>query len=220
MGPLVFKTSVGREERPGCVRFAHVSASVNSAAPHGVAAVATAAQPCAEQLASGPERDTMRVRYLMIVPVLAAALLGSGCTSVKATLDKKFTPPPTIVTQEATVAAPSAQVSGTVSAGFPETLPLWPGSELVKKKTTRTPQGKSYTASFQTTDPYADVLAGVGQGLKTAHFKVAVTDGSTGVVKVSILMISNSKVEGIVTISQIPHKPVSIEYVITPKKKK
>ena len=26
VGPLVFKTSVGREERPGCVRFAHASA--------------------------------------------------------------------------------------------------------------------------------------------------------------------------------------------------
>lgn len=31
VGPLVFKTSVGREERPGCVRFAHASANRLSA---------------------------------------------------------------------------------------------------------------------------------------------------------------------------------------------
>jgi hypothetical protein len=161
----------------------------------------------------------MRARYLMIVPALAVALLGSGCGTVKQKLDEKFTPAPTIITQEATVAAPSAQVSGTVSAGFPDTLPLWPGSSLAKKKTTKTPQGNSYTAEFTTADPYKDVLAGVGEGLKTAHYKVSATDGSTGLVKVSILMISNSKVEGIVTISQIPKKAVHIEYVITPKRK-
>ena len=161
----------------------------------------------------------MRVRYLMVVPALAVVLLGSGCSAVKQKLDAKFTPPPTIVTQEATVAAPSAQVSGTVSAGFPETLPLWPGASLVKKSTTKTPQGKSYTAEFTTADPYGDVLAGVGAGLKTAKFKLSAVDASTEMVKVNVLMISNSKIEGIVTVSQAPKKLVHIEYVITPKHK-
>ena len=35
MGPLVFKTSVGREERPGCVRFAHASAIARKTRPAG-----------------------------------------------------------------------------------------------------------------------------------------------------------------------------------------
>jgi hypothetical protein len=161
----------------------------------------------------------MRVRYLMIVPALAVTILGSGCSTVKQTLDEKFTPPPTIVTQEATVAAPSAQVSGTVSAGFPETLPLWPGANLAKMKTTKTPQGKSYTANFTKADPYDAVLAGVGEGLKTAGFKVAAADGSTEMVRVNILIISNKQIEGIVTVSQAPKKLVHVEYVITPKRK-
>jgi len=161
----------------------------------------------------------MRARNLMIVPALAVVLLGSGCSAVKQKLDEKFTPAPTIVTQEATVAAPSAQVSGTVSAGFPETLPLWPGANLAKMKTTKTPQGKSYTANFATADPYDDVLKGVVEGLKTAGYKVAAADGSTEMVRVNLLMISDKKIEGIVTVSQVPKKLVHIEYVITPKRK-
>ena len=161
----------------------------------------------------------MRIRYLMIVPVLAVAVLGSGCSSVKASLDAKFTPKPTVVTQEATVAAVGVPVDGTLSVGFPDSLPLWPGSVLTKTKVTKTPQGKSYTANFKTDDPYKDVLAGVNEGLKTAGFKVAATDGSTSAVKVNILIISNSSLQGIVTLSQMPNAATHIEYVITPKKK-
>ena len=63
------------------------------------------------------------------------------------------------------------------------------------------------------------MLAGVGEGLKTAGWKVEATDASTTEQKVSILMISNdSDAEGIVTVSQLPGKPVRIEYVITPKR--
>ena len=156
----------------------------------------------------------------MIVPVLAAVLLGSGCSSVKAQLDAKFTPKPTIVTQEATVAAVGAPIDGSVAHGFPGDLPMWPGATLFKQKTTKTPQGKSYTETFTTGDPFVDVLAGVGVGLKRAGFKVAATDGSTGVVKAGILMVSNADLEGIVTVSQVPRRPVQIEYVITPKKSK
>ena len=35
MGPLVFKTSVGGEEPPGCVRFAHASAMCEIERPVG-----------------------------------------------------------------------------------------------------------------------------------------------------------------------------------------
>jgi hypothetical protein len=161
----------------------------------------------------------MRARYLMIVPLLAAALLGAGCTTVKAKLDAKFTPPPKVVTVEATVAAAGAPVTGTLAKGFPSTLPLWPGAKLKTSKTTKTPQGNSYSAMFSTHDPYADVLAGIGLGLKNAGFKVSANNASTDNMKVDILAVSNARVEGIITISQLTAKPVYLEYVVTPKKK-
>ena len=160
----------------------------------------------------------MRARYLILVPALALMVLGSGCTSVKQQLDAKFTPKPTIVTQEATVAAVGAPIVGTLVTGFPDSLPLWPGGSVTKTKTTKTPQGKSYSATLTTPDPYKDVVAGVGAGLKKAGFKVTAVDGSSGVLKATLLMISDSTLEGIVTVSQLPDKPVHVEYVITPKK--
>ena len=100
----------------------------------------------------------MRARNLMIITVLAALLLsGSGCTKVKTKLDAKFTPPPKVVTVEATVAAGGAPVTGKLVKGFPSTLPLWPGASLTSSKTTKTPQGKSYSATFKTGDPYAEL---------------------------------------------------------------
>jgi hypothetical protein len=160
----------------------------------------------------------MRARNLMLVPALALALLGSGCSAMKSTIDAAFAPAPKVVTQEATVAVASAVVSGTPVAGFPDTLPLWPGSALAKSTVTKTPQGKSYSASFTTSDPYGDVIAGMGVGLKNAGFTAAATDGSSGQLKASILMVSNDQLEGIITISKSPKKPVTMDYVVTPKK--
>ena len=161
----------------------------------------------------------MRARHLMIAPVLAAALLGSGCSTVKTKLDAKFTPPPTVITKEATVAVASASVEGTLTRGFPDTVPLWPGATLTTSKTTKTSQGESYSAMFKTGDPFDDVLAGLGLGLKKAGFTVAATDSSADKMKVNILMVSDAELEGIVTVSQLTGKAVHIEYVITPKKK-
>jgi hypothetical protein len=152
----------------------------------------------------------------VVATVAVAAFALSGC-AVKSTLDKKFTPPPTKVTVEATVAVAGASVEGTLTGGFPDTLPVWPGATVTKSKTTKTPQGKSYSAIMTTPDPYADVLAGVGEGLKRAEWKPAVTDASGPDQKVSIIMISNLEADGIVTVSQLPKRPVRIEYVVTPK---
>jgi len=160
----------------------------------------------------------MRVRYMTVAAVAVVASLAlSGC-SVKSTLDAKLTPKPTTVTVEATVAAVSAPIDGTLAQGFPDTVPMWPGARVAKSKTTKTPQGTSYSAIMTTADPYADVFAGVGAGLKQAGWKVEASDAGTPELPASILMISNGDAEGIVTITQSPKKPVSIQYVITPKK--
>jgi hypothetical protein len=159
----------------------------------------------------------MRVRY-MAAALLAvfAPLMITGC-SVKSALDERLTPEPKTVTVEATVAAVGAAVEGTLTAGFPDTLPLWPGATVVKSKTTKTPQGPSYSAIMTTPDPYADVLAGVGEGLKQAEWKAEALDASTPEQQVTLLTVSRPDADGIVTVTQLPQQPVRIEYVITPK---
>ncbi len=159
----------------------------------------------------------MRVRYMTAALVVVfAPLLITGC-SVKSALDERLTPEPTTVTVEATVATVGASVEGTLTADFPETLPLWPGATVTKSQTTKTPQGPSYSAIMTTTDPYADVLAGVGEGFKRAEWKVEALDASTPEQQVTLLTLSNPDADGIVTVTQLPGKPVRIEYVITPK---
>lgn len=148
---------------------------------------------------------------------LAVALAVSGCASVKKSLDDKLAPPPTVVTQEATVAAVGASVVGTITADFAKNLPLWPGSRVVRTRTTKTAQGKAFSAQFTTTDPFADVVAGLGQGLTDGGWKVELTDASSPDASASILMISNADDEGLVTVSEIASKPVTIEYTISPK---
>jgi DNA-binding HxlR family transcriptional regulator len=38
------------------------------------------------------------------------------------------------------------------------------------------------------------------------------------VLKATLLVISSSELEGVVTVSQLPSQPVHVEYVVTPKK--
>ena len=160
----------------------------------------------------------MRARHIAATALAAAAVIVlSGC-SVKSAVDEQLTPEPKTVTVEATVAAVGAPIDGTLTEGFPDTLPMWPGAKVTKSKTTKTPQGTSYSAILSTPDPYADVLAGVGEGLKQAGWDVEATDATTPEQSVSILTISNDNAEGIVTVSQMPKKPTRIEFVITPKK--
>jgi len=161
----------------------------------------------------------MRVRrgsVWMLTTMIAAAVALSGC-SVKQSLDAQLTPKPTTVTVEATVAAVGAPIDGTLNAGFPDTLPMWPGAKLIKSKTTKTAQGKSHSATLKTGDSYADVVAGVGKGLEDTGWTAETIDASSAGQKVTIIMISNADDEGIVTVSQTASKPVQIEYVIAPK---
>jgi hypothetical protein len=148
---------------------------------------------------------------------VAASLALSGC-SMKSTLDAKLAPKPTTVTVEATVAAVSAPLEGSVTDGFPDSVPLWPGAKVTKSKKTKTPQGTSYSVSMTTVDPFDNVVAGVGEGLKQAGWTVEVTDASTPEQKASILMVTSPDADGIVTIAQATETSVGIQYVVTPKK--
>ena len=164
----------------------------------------------------------MRSRHACLVCAVAfAALALSGCSQVKTTLDSKLAPKPLPpVTIPATVAVPGALVKGKVQSSFPASTPVWPAARVKTSKTTKTPQGNSYTLILKTGDPYADVLVGIGAGLKTAGWKASVTDASSENASASILMISNARNEGIITITENSDATTRIEYDITPKKKK
>ena len=125
---------------------------------------------------------------------------------------------PVSASREPTVAAADAPVVGTIPVGFPHTLPLWPGAQVTKTKVTKLPNGKSYSVSTSTSSPYADVLAGIGKGFTDGGWQVAASDVGTDHQKVTILTVSDSGSEGIVTVSQIAGKAVSIDYVVAPKK--
>ncbi len=162
----------------------------------------------------------MRVRLIAVavLAVVASAALG-GCASVKSSLDARFTPKPQLITQEATVAATGASIIGKIPPGFPRTLPMWPGARVYRTKVTNTRNGKpSYILSTWTRDPFADVLAGLGKGFLDGGWKVRGTDVSIDKQKVVILTISGLGSEGIVTVSQIASRPVTIDYVVGPKK--
>jgi len=159
----------------------------------------------------------MRVRYVLVAAAtVLASLVLSGC-SVKSAIDERLTPEPKTVTVEATVAAVGAAVEGTLAAGFPDTLPLWPGSAVATSKTTTTSQGESYSTILTTPDPYPDVLAGIGEGLKQAAWKVEALDASTPEQKMALLTVSSPDADGLVSVTQFSDTQVRIEYVITPK---
>ena len=164
----------------------------------------------------------MRVRYLSAALVLVAAItmVGiSGCSQVKTKLDTTLAPKPLPpVTIEATVAAAGASVEGTISSTFPDTMPVWPGARVKKSQTLKTPQGNSYALVLKTTDPFADVLAGMSAGLKKSSWKTTVTDASSAEASASLFMIANTRYEGIITVSEDASATTRIEYTLTPKK--
>lgn len=159
----------------------------------------------------------MRARTITTLSLLVAlAAVLAGCSQIK----QVVTPKPKInkVTIEATVAVPAAPITGKLAAGSPENLPLWPGSVLVRYQSKKVPQGTTWTTTFSTGDPYKDVLNGVGVGFQRAQWQVAAQDMSSLEGSSTVLTVSNSKVEGLVTISDLPtQKIVKIEYDITPR---
>jgi hypothetical protein len=148
--------------------------------------------------------------------LLAFATVATGCAQVQ----QAITPKPKInhVTVEATVAAPAAAVNGKLAGGAPKTLPLWPGSTVVRSKATKLKSGTTWTATLSTPDPYTDVLNGVGVGFQRAQWQVAAQDMTSGDTSSTVLTVSNDSSDGIVTVSNLPKKKqVRIEYTITPR---
>jgi len=147
----------------------------------------------------------MRVRAAASITVALALLLVTGCTR----LETALTPPPKVVTEEATVAVDGASVVGELSAETPEGLPLWPGGEVVESLSTE----DSYSLTLTTGDPYDDVLAGVAAGFEAAGWEVASEESTEGG-RVGVLTLTTQGQEGFVTITEIDSSSVQLDYVL------
>lgn len=133
-------------------------------------------------------------RIITIVALTLSLAVLSGCASVSQVL----APGPKVVTQEAVVARPDAEVAGELEDGLPDGVPLWPGAEVV---TSRAAAG-AYNLTLRATEPYDEVLAGMVAGFTDAGWTVEQADaGETGT-RTSVLAVSGPTTEGIVTVSE------------------
>ena len=160
----------------------------------------------------------MRGRAALIVSLLlAVAVLASGCSLINpvARINR--------VTIEATVAAPSATVKGQLAPGIPANLPLWPGATVEASKAPKASKTKgaatpAWTATLATSDPYIDVVNGVGVGFQKANWQVQALDMSSNESSSTLMQVSNDSGNGVVTVSKPAGKTtVQIDYTITPK---
>ena len=156
----------------------------------------------------------MRARGVVVAALGLALLISlSGCTTVS----EMIAPKPNIITREATVSAVGATVQGTLPAGFPGYVPLWPGAEVVRAGLTQTAQGKNWSATLLTKDAYQPVLEGMGVGLEKAGWKVESQDVGTPTDPSSTLTITRAIADGLVTLSRTADSGTSIVIVVTVK---
>jgi hypothetical protein len=156
----------------------------------------------------------MRARSILSIALVAVVAIGmTGCAQIK----QAITPAPKVnhVTIAAKVATPGAKIAGTLKQKVPENLPLWAGSGVIKERVTKGTNGDSWSASFETADPYADVLNGTAKGFQDANWQVAQQDVSSSDTTITVLTVSSSTAEGVVTITAEPTKRTQIGYVIT-----
>lgn len=146
--------------------------------------------------------------------IIATLVLVLGLSSGCAALEKRFTPPPKVVTRDAKVAVVSAEVTGTPAEGMPADLPLWPGSEVLDSKGAK----KSYELTLLTSDKYAVVLPGVVKGFEDAGWTVAQDESGDPGAKIAVLTVQGADSEGFVTITDNGDETVGITYVLSAAK--
>jgi hypothetical protein len=139
----------------------------------------------------------------------ALSLSATGCAQITA----KMTPPPRIVTREATVAVAAAAVQGAFKSSPPEGLPLWPKATVVPPEKAATPRG-TWAEALLAADTFDTVQAGMVAGLEKGGWKVETTDASVPGARTSVLNVVGTGSEGIITISETP-EGTRIDYTIT-----
>jgi hypothetical protein len=207
--PLVFKTSVGREERPGCVRFAHVSAKQLALLGQELDAWML---PTGGSMRGGSFQ--MRYRSILIGVLLAVSLLvATGCDSITQVLN----PPPVVthVKVDAKVGKPGAALRGTLKPGAPADLPLWEGAGVTRNAVTKSRAGVAWSATLTTADPYDDVVKGMAVGFQRANWQVELQDVTSTESSTTVLTVASGSATGIVTIAARKDGTTRIGYVVT-----
>lgn len=150
----------------------------------------------------------MRARLVVSAVLIGAlSLFASGCDR----LTEAFTPEPTIVTREATVAVPAALVQGSFQYETPEGLPIWPDAKVISEKQAK--GSKSWDEMILTADTYEVVLAGMTTGLEKAGWEFETIDASTPEAPTTLLNVSRNGIEGVITVAATP-EGTTIGYVI------
>lgn len=149
--------------------------------------------------------------YLRIAMCLTFTALVLASTTGCKNLEERFTPPPKVVTEEATVAVAGASVSGELAEHTPEGLPLWPYAEVTESVGTE----DAYGLSMITADPYEDVLNGVAAGFENAGWEVARDAASQESTGSALLTVSSETGEGFVSITDLGDGTSQIDYTIT-----
>jgi len=142
-----------------------------------------------------------------VVLAVAALVLATGCDQ----LEKRFTPPPKVVTEEATVAAGGALVEGELSEDAPEGLPMWPGATVTESTGTE----DAYGLSLTTVDPFEDVLNGIAVGFEQAGWTVTRDEAGTEGTRSVMLTVSSDSMEGFVTLTEIGDGTTQVDYAVT-----
>lgn len=148
----------------------------------------------------------MSRRVFVLIGIAALALSLSGCAGVR----ERLTPAPSVVTEEATLAVSGAKVVGSLDAGTPGDLPLWPGAKVVESITT----DDAYSLTLTTADEYADVLSGVAAGLEEAGWTVVSDESGEAGARAAVLQITRDTQEGFVTLTELEDGLCQIDYVI------
>lgn len=146
-----------------------------------------------------------RLASVLLVAVVFASV--TGC----AKLEQRFTPPPQVVTEEATVAVSGAAVTGDLGEA-PQDLPVWPGATVTDQSIT----DGAYAVTMTTVDVYDDVLKGVAVGFERAGWSVAQEESGDQGARSAVLTVTGSEYEGYVTITEAENEVIQVDYLLSP----
>jgi hypothetical protein len=145
-----------------------------------------------------------RLTIMLALTVLVAP--ATGCAGLR----ERFTPPPTVVTEEATRAASGAAVRGDLDPSTPSDLPLWPSGQVVDSTST----DDAYSLTLTTDDAFDDVLKGVAAGFTDAGWEVTSDASGEEGGRTAILEVAREGREGLVTLTEIEGPLTQLDYVI------
>lgn len=138
---------------------------------------------------------------LLVLLALTLSLV-AGCERI----EDAITPGPRIVTKEATVAAPAAQVTGELPEGTPSELPIWPGSTVADSEAS----AGTVTLTLSTTSAYRDVVAGTSVGFERAGWTVAEEAAEASA---TVLNVKGEGYDGFVTVTET-ESGVTVDYLL------